>query len=75
MRRGLKEVSAGLYCFKCDFLMHDSSQSLHVPNVKLVAKIDDQQESKRAITKFCRECGAKIPRDSTFCEKCGANIG
>ena len=26
-------------------------------------------------TKFCRECGAKIPRDSTYCEECGANLG
>jgi hypothetical protein len=25
-------------------------------------------------TKFCRFCGAKIPRDSKFCEECGAKI-
>ena len=25
-------------------------------------------------TKFCRECGAKIPRDSTYCEKCGTRL-
>jgi len=25
-------------------------------------------------TKFCRECGAKIPRDSTYCEECGARL-
>jgi len=24
--------------------------------------------------KFCRECGAKIPRDSMFCEECGAAL-
>ena len=24
--------------------------------------------------KFCRECGAKIPRDSNFCEECGAQL-
>jgi ribosomal protein L40E len=24
--------------------------------------------------KFCRECGAKIPRDSTYCEECGARL-
>jgi hypothetical protein len=23
---------------------------------------------------FCRECGAKIPRDSVFCEECGARL-
>jgi len=26
-------------------------------------------------TKFCRECGVKIPRDSTYCEECGKNLG
>lgn len=25
-------------------------------------------------TKFCRECGAKIPRDSAFCEVCGTKL-
>jgi len=25
-------------------------------------------------TKYCRECGAKIPRDSTYCEECGARL-
>jgi hypothetical protein len=25
-------------------------------------------------TKFCRECGAKIPRDSIFCEECGTRL-
>lgn len=25
-------------------------------------------------TKFCRYCGAKVPRVSTFCEECGRNI-
>ena len=24
-----------------------------------------------AATKFCRYCGAKIPRESRFCEECG----
>ncbi len=24
--------------------------------------------------KFCRECGAKIPRDSMFCEECGTKL-
>jgi hypothetical protein len=24
--------------------------------------------------KFCRECGAKIPRDSMFCEQCGKRL-
>jgi predicted amidophosphoribosyltransferase len=25
-------------------------------------------------TKFCRECGVSIPRDSTFCEECGKKL-
>jgi len=25
-------------------------------------------------TKFCRFCGAKIPRDSMYCEECGAKL-
>ena len=25
-------------------------------------------------TKFCRQCGAKIPRDSAFCEVCGTKL-
>jgi hypothetical protein len=24
--------------------------------------------------KFCRKCGKKIPRDSTYCEECGAQL-
>ena len=30
-------------------------------------------ESKKT-TMFCRECGAKIPRDSTYCEECGTKL-
>ena len=26
------------------------------------------------ITKFCRECGVKIPRDSKYCEECGKKL-
>jgi membrane protease subunit (stomatin/prohibitin family) len=26
-------------------------------------------------TKFCQECGAKIPRTAKFCPECGANLG
>ena len=26
------------------------------------------------MTKFCRFCGAKIPRDSRFCEECGTRL-
>ncbi len=27
-----------------------------------------------ASTKFCRQCGTKIPAESKFCEKCGAQL-
>jgi ribosomal protein L40E len=27
-----------------------------------------------AMSKFCRYCGAKIPRDSKFCEECGKKL-
>ncbi len=26
------------------------------------------------VSKFCRHCGAKIPKDSTFCESCGKKL-
>jgi ribosomal protein L40E len=26
------------------------------------------------LTMFCRECGAKIPRDSKFCKECGTKV-
>jgi hypothetical protein len=29
---------------------------------------------KLVSTKYCRECGAKIPRDSIFCEECGTRL-
>jgi len=32
-------------------------------------------DSVNASTKFCRFCGAKIPRDSKFCEECGTSLG
>jgi ribosomal protein L40E len=42
------------------------NQTLDTPKTSL--------QTKRAATKYCRECGAKIPRDSKFCEECGMNI-
>ena len=30
--------------------------------------------AKAVGSKFCRECGASIPRDSTFCEECGKKL-
>jgi len=30
--------------------------------------------AKAVGSKFCRQCGAEIPRDSTYCEKCGTRL-
>jgi ribosomal protein L40E len=32
------------------------------------------KDTVKPTVKFCRECGAKMPRDSRFCEKCGQNV-
>ncbi len=30
--------------------------------------------TQKEASKFCRKCGAKIPRDSEYCEECGARL-
>lgn len=50
-------------------------QTLVEPPAKPQPSINDRQVAEVAKpTKFCRECGAKIPRDSMFCEECGATL-
>jgi ribosomal protein L40E len=45
------------------------------PPVKAIEPEPPKSISQKGLdTKFCRECGAKIPRDSTFCEECGAKL-
>ena len=47
------------------------------PAVKTPAKTVEAKISpsvNRNQFKFCRECGAKIPRDSVFCEECGSKL-
>jgi membrane protease subunit (stomatin/prohibitin family) len=43
------------------------------------AKAETQPETEPAPAagdmKFCRNCGAKIPKESKFCESCGTNLG
>jgi len=34
---------------------------------------EDQSDTIKP-TKFCRRCGAKIPRDSKYCEECGGGM-
>ena len=41
-----------------------------VANPPEISKVQKTTDSM----KFCRECGAKIPRDSVFCEECGSNL-
>lgn len=36
---------------------------------------EPQKVATKSGMKFCRECGAKIPRDSVFCEECGSKLG
>jgi ribosomal protein S27AE len=43
------------------------SPSTEPSKAKAVAKVVSK-------TKFCRECGAPIPRDSKFCEECGTKL-
>jgi len=33
-----------------------------------------KEATKIRPTKFCRQCGAKTPRESTFCEECGTKL-
>lgn len=34
----------------------------------------ERKLSTNKLTKFCRRCGTKIPRNSEFCENCGARL-
>ncbi len=36
--------------------------------------ISGREAVVQTATMFCRECGAKIPRDSRFCKECGAKL-
>jgi ribosomal protein L40E len=42
--------------------------------VTLLTKHSTAEDQPRLQTKFCRECGSKIPRDSKFCEECGTKL-
>ncbi|MGO9643807.1 MAG: zinc ribbon domain-containing protein [Candidatus Bathyarchaeia archaeon] len=34
----------------------------------------EPQKDRKKFTMYCRECGAKIPRDSVFCRECGTTV-
>jgi membrane protease subunit (stomatin/prohibitin family) len=77
------------YCAK-DELMFYAKENRTVENVRLdlkesapeqvVGKLEpeapttSEPASSSKKTKFCRECGAGIPRDSKYCEECGASL-
>lgn len=44
------------------------------PSVSGRIGAEDHGDIAKEATKFCRKCGAKIPRDSRFCEECGAGL-
>jgi ribosomal protein L40E len=59
------------------FISHNYSPRLEPTEGQLATAITMQPEvtSKSSkTTMFCKECGAKIPRDSDFCEECGSKL-
>jgi ribosomal protein L40E len=36
--------------------------------------VTQEASATSSLTKFCRNCGARIARDSVFCEECGAKL-
>jgi hypothetical protein len=44
------------------------------PPAKAIEPESSKLTSQGLSTKFCRACGAKIPRDSIFCEECGTRL-
>lgn len=60
-----------------EHVLLDSEKSLPERETRSETKPNDEKKSaeSKKKTKYCRECGASIPRDSTFCEKCGAKLG
>jgi ribosomal protein L40E len=72
-------------CEKCGKENDFSKEKRTVEHAKLdldkgsrgprIKKSDEKKSDAKKKTKYCRECGATIPRDSTFCEKCGAKLG
>lgn len=58
------------------------TQADFVSTIEKVATVESKTEQQKPQpsevelkpTKYCRNCGAKIPRDSTYCEECGTNL-
>jgi len=43
-------------------------------STKRVPEVTQNERDMTKPTKFCRECGAKIPKDSRYCEECGRRL-
>jgi len=58
-----------------------NGETVYVATSAAGAKAEAQPKTEQAPAaatagvKFCRNCGAKIPKESKFCESCGTNLG
>lgn len=57
----------------------DVEENIPVEEIKILEPEDNKEtftdiEGKTKSTKFCRNCGNKIPIESRFCDKCGENV-
>ena len=53
----------------------DTEEPVAVTDFEKPSEISPDRNQMAVVdTKFCRNCGAKIPRDSTFCEECGKSL-
>jgi len=58
-----------------------NGETVYVATSPAGAKAETQPKTEPAPAatagdmKFCRNCGAKIPKESKFCESCGTNLG
>ena len=69
-------ILAGSYVLSRQVVVRSHTES--EGSLRFASKTEPARTSGKAQpvspTKFCRFCGAKIPRDSTFCEECGGKI-
>jgi ribosomal protein L40E len=50
-------------------------ESVEPTTLATTPSVAQQASATSPPTKFCRNCGAKIARDSTYCEECGTRLG
>jgi len=78
-KRSVSEKRKYWMCEKCRKSYSETwdfaSASKALGRVQPIAKTETVAVTEsRAQDKFCRECGAKIPRDSRYCEECGTRL-